>query len=168
MKNNFQVTAISGGEFDRLFNLDKSGLEEMGAIRMTADKKPGFPCRVSLEDVEAGEEVILLPYQHHKTNSPYQASGPIFVRKNTKASSLAVNELPQFLNHRLLSLRGYDKEGIMLVADVTKGDVLREKLDKMLQDPDMSYLHIHNAKQGCFLCVVERGEGNNNRKSLIS
>lgn len=162
MKNNFQVKAIRGGEFDRLFTLNQSALEEMGAIRMTADKKPGFPCRVSLEDVEAGEEVILLPYQHHKTNSPYQASGPIFVRKNARATSLAVNELPLLLNHRLLSLRGYDKEGIMLVADVTKGDVLREKLDKMLQDPDINYLHIHNAKQGCFLCVVERGEGNNN------
>jgi hypothetical protein len=41
---------------------------------MTVDEFPGFPCRVSLQDAEIGEEVILLPYQHHKTNSPYQAN----------------------------------------------------------------------------------------------
>ncbi len=156
MKNNFQVKAIRGGEFDRLFTLDKPALEEMGAIRMTVDKQPGFPCRVSLEEAEVGEEVMLLPYQHHKTYSPYQATGPIFVRKNAKTTSLAVNEIPVFFNHRLLSLRGYNTSGIMKVASVTKGDVLREELDQMLKDPDINYIHIHNARQGCFLCVVER------------
>jgi len=78
---NFKIKSLESSEFLSLFDLDNPALEKMGAIRMIVDEFPGFPCRVSLEDAEIGEEVILLSYQHHQTNSPYQASGPIFVRK---------------------------------------------------------------------------------------
>ena len=91
---NFKIKSLDDKEFSGLFSLENLELEKIGAVRMTVDKFPGFPCRISLEDAEIGEEVILLPYQHHKTNSPYQASGPIFVRKNAKTSTLDINEIP--------------------------------------------------------------------------
>lgn len=123
---------------------------------MTVDECPGFPCRVSLEDAKIGEEVILLPYQHHKTNSPYQASGPIFVRKIAKTSSLDINEIPKMLTHRLLSLRGYDRNGIMKEASVTEGNFLKEQIMKIFENKEIVYIHIHNAKPGCYNCLVER------------
>lgn len=136
--------------------MDNSELEKIGAIRMTVDKKPGYPCRVSLEDAEIGEEVILLTYQHHKTNSPYQSNGPIFVRKIAKTATLDINEIPKMLNHRLLSVRGFDKKGIMKEATVTEGHTLREMLNKIFDNQEISYVHIHNAKPGCYNCVAER------------
>ena len=156
MPKNFQFRSLEDKEFTDLFHLADAELEKIGAIRMTVDSNPGFPCRVSLEDAEVGEEVILLPYQHHKTNSPYQAGGPIFVRKVAKTASLNVNEIPKMLNHRLLSLRAYDEKGIMKEATVTEGNILSEALNKIFDDPQIAYIHIHNAKPGCYNCSVER------------
>jgi Protein of unknown function (DUF1203) len=97
-----------------------------------------------------------LPYQHHKTGSPYQSGGPVFIRKNVRTANLSRNEIPKMLEHRLLSLRGYDQKGMMLDARVEKGLDLREAIAQMFSNPEIAYLHIHNAKPGCYNCLVER------------
>lgn len=153
---NFRIKALDDREFVALFNLGNSELEKIGAVKMIVDEFPGFPCRVSLEDAEIGEEVILLPYQHHKTNSPYQSSGPIFVRKIAKSSIYEINEIPKMFNHRLLSLRGYDKNAIMKDASVIEGNKLKEQIFKIFENDDIQYIHIHNARPGCYNCLVER------------
>lgn len=153
---NFRIKALDEREFVALFNLSNSELEKIGAVKMIVDEFPGFPCRVSLEDAEIGEEVILLPYQHHKTNSPYQSSGPIFVRKIAKSSIYEINEIPKMFNHRLLSLRGYDKNAIMKDASVVEGNSLKAQIFKIFENEDIHYIHIHNAKPGCYNCLVER------------
>lgn len=153
---NFRIKALDDREFLALFNLGNSELEKIGAVKMIVDEFPGFPCRVSLEDAEIGEEVILLPYQHHKTNSPYQSSGPIFVRKIAKSSIYEINEIPKMFNHRLLSLRGYDKNAIMKDASVIEGNNLKAQIFKIFENDDIQYIHIHNAKPGCYNCLVER------------
>jgi hypothetical protein len=156
MTMNFKLKSLQDTEFSNLFDLDNLELEKIGAVRMTVDEFPGFPCRVSLQDAEIGEEVILLPYQHHKTHSPYQANGPIFVRKIAKTANLEANEIPKMFNHRLLSLRGFDKNGIMKDASVTEGQNLKEQIVQIFENDDINYIHVHNAKPGCYNCVVER------------
>ena len=156
MTHNFQIKALPGAEFASLFELDNQELEEKGAMRMTVDKKLAFPCRVSLEDGEIGDEVILLAYQHHKTNSPYQSRGPIFVKKNAATAMPAVNEIPKLLLHRLLSIRKYDKNGMMKASLVTEGKFLREVLMESFNNQEIDYVHIHNAKPGCYMCEVIR------------
>lgn len=156
MTTNFKLKSLTDTEFANIFELDNLELEKIGAIRMTVDEFPGFPCRVSLQDAEIGEEVILLPYQYHKTNSPYQSNGPIFVRKIAKTAILDTNEIPKMFNHRLLSLRGYDKKGIMKDASVMEGQNLREQIIQTFENEEINYIHIHNAKPGCYNCVVER------------
>jgi len=152
----FRVKALDDKEFAHLFALADAELEKIGAQRMTVDEYPGFPCRVSLQDAEMGEEVILLPYQHHKTGSPYQASGPIFVRKGARTAVLHINEVPKMLYHRLLSLRGYDQNGILKKATVTEGQFLAEQIKEFFKKDEVNYIHVHNAKPGCYNCVVER------------
>ncbi|MGZ8515778.1 MAG: DUF1203 domain-containing protein, partial [Chitinophagaceae bacterium] len=92
--NIFQIKSLTDIEFADLFDLSDQELENMGAARIIVDKKQAFPCRVSLEDAEPGEEVILLSYEHHKTNSPYRSSGPIYIRKNAITAIPGVNEIP--------------------------------------------------------------------------
>jgi hypothetical protein len=156
MKTDFKIKSLHHSKFLDYFELDALELEKIGAIRMTVDKFPGFPCRISLEDAEIGEEVILLPYQHHKTNSPYQSSGPIFIRKRTNTPSFENNEIPKIFKNRLLSLRGYDKNGMMKEAAVTEGNVITEQIAKFFENENIAYIHIHNAKPGCYSCLVER------------
>jgi hypothetical protein len=154
--NKFQLKALDKTLFEHLFTLSEDELRKKGVMKIIADECPGFPCRVSLEDAKIGEEVILLNYEHHSVNTPYKASGPIFIRHAAKTAVLKTNEIPPMFTHRLLSLRGYNNSAIMVFADVTSGENLKEKLHAMFDNKSVEYIHIHNAKPGCFNCVVER------------
>lgn len=54
----FQIVWLSPPSFAALFTMDDAERQSRRAVRMLADRKPGFPCRVSLSDAEVGEEVI--------------------------------------------------------------------------------------------------------------
>jgi hypothetical protein len=155
--NNLQIKAIPYYEFAHLFVANEAELKNIGAVKMIVDEFPGFPCRVSLQDATIGEEIILLPFHHHKTDSPYQAIGPIFIRKNAIEAILGLNEIPIMLLHRLLSLRCYTKQGIMIQATVVEGKIVSDTLHELFTNKEIAYVHIHNAKPGCYNCVVERG-----------
>lgn len=131
-------------------------MEEIGARRMTVDANPGFPCRVSLVDAEVGETVLLLPFVHHDVASPYRASGPIFIRQSAVTARLAPGEVPAMLRHRLLSLRAYDHDATMIGADVVEGAVLEDAISRLFSDERAAYLHVHNARPGCYNCSVLR------------
>src|SRR5690348_1908531 len=109
MKMNFRIVGLPLEEFQPLFSLRDQELAQKGARRMTVDAKPGFPCRVSLEDAAIGEKVILIPFVHHDVDSPYRASGPIFVREDAIEADLRVGEIPGLVSSRTMSVRAYDK-----------------------------------------------------------
>jgi len=123
---------------------------------MTVDEHPGFPCRVSLADAAVGETVLLVAYTHHDVPSPYRASGPIFVRRNATMATPAVDEIPAMFRHRLLSLRGYDASAMLVGADVVNGSDLEAAIRHFFASESVSYLHIHNARPGCYNCRVAR------------
>jgi len=152
----FQIIALNHELFEPMFNFSDTELAEIGGIRMVVDENPGFPCRVSLEDGKIGEEVILIPFEFHQTKSPYQAKGPIFIRKGVKQCILKKNEIPKMLSHRLLSFRGYNKIGIMKTAMTNEGENTKEIIEKIFIDPEINYVHIHNSSPGCFNCEVRR------------
>ncbi|MEO1514806.1 MAG: DUF1203 domain-containing protein [Bacteroidota bacterium] len=156
MQCNFQVLALDATSFAPLFQLTDAELAERGMRRQTVDQKPGYPCRVSLQDADLGEKVILLPYAHHTTKAPYRASGPIYVRKDVPQATLPPNELPRMLSHRLLSIRAYDANGMMIQAKVEKGDQLRPLIQQLLQQQAVHHLDVHNAGPGCYNCRIER------------
>ena len=153
---NFRVEALEPELFRPLFDLDDAALESRSVKRYTVDGKPGFPCRVSLADAEIGEEVLLLSFAHHDVDSPYRGDGPILVRRYAAVPMLGINELPQHLEQRTLSLRGYDSEGMMVDAMVTPGSELDGCIRTLLDQPEVVYVHVHNADRGCFLCCIRR------------
>src|SRR5206468_11556117 len=64
MTNCFRIVGLPLAKFTPLFSLSESELAQKHARRLIVDAKPGFPCRVSLEDAELGERVILVPFVH--------------------------------------------------------------------------------------------------------
>lgn len=156
MSTSFQIHALPLEQFSSMFDLSDEELSKQDARRLIVDGKPGYPCRVSLSDAEIGEKVILFPYTHHDVDSPYQAAGPIIVRENAANAQLAVNEIPEMLKVRLLSLRAYDANGMLVVAEVVDGKDLEKHFQQCFSDEKVSYIHVHNAKPGCFNCTVER------------
>lgn len=152
----FKVVALPAEDFGDLLAMPDVELRANRGRRMVVDHKPGFPCRVSLVDAEIGEEVILVDYTHHDADSPYRASGPIFVRAKAETARPDVNEIPEMLSTRLLSVRAYDDRGMMRDAEIVEGADLAGHIRASFADDRVAYLHLHNARPGCFNCRVER------------
>ena len=153
---NFQISGLPLDRFAPLFALSDEELARHDAVRVTADRAPGFPCRVSLQDAEIGERLILLNYEHLPVSSPYRSRHAIYVRESATEARLEVNEVPAQLRSRLLSLRAFDDRGMMKGADVVPGTAIERAIEQLLQDPAVHYLHIHNAKPGCYAARVDR------------
>jgi Protein of unknown function (DUF1203) len=151
----FRFSGISPEPFAALFALSNEELAARGMTRVTADSHPGYPCRVSLEDAQIGEPLILLPFDHQPAHSPYKSSGPIFVREKAQ-HAYDDTALPAVLNGRLLSLRGYDANDCIVEADVVEGDEVEAALTRMFANAGVAYVHIHNAKRGRYSCRVDR------------
>jgi hypothetical protein len=156
MQTNFRIGGLSAAQFAPLFAMNAGQLAKRGARRMRVDAKPGFPCRVSLTDADIGETVILLPFVHHEVASPYRATGPIFVRENAAEADLPISEIPELVSIRTLSVRAYDKNSMMIDSAVVPGSGIKAHIEKLFADPDIAYLHLHNAAAGCYSCKVER------------
>lgn len=152
----FQISALSPAPFEELFKLDDAALAARGVKRSIVDKKPGVPCRVSLADADPGEVVILVPYRHQPADSPYQASGPIFVRQIAAQAFVAPETVPEVLRSRLLSVRAYDRNDLMMNADIVDGRELERLVDRLLSDAGARYLHVHFARPGCYACRIDR------------
>ena len=152
---NFRYLGLPVAPFAELFGLNEPERAERGIRRVVADEKPGFPCRVTLEDAEPGERLLLLPFEHQPAHSPYRAAGPIFVREG-QASTYDATEPPPVLKTRLLSARAYGEDGMMVDAEVAEGREIEPLLERLFAHPDTSYVHLHYARRGCYACRVER------------
>jgi len=151
----FRITGLPADQFADLFSLSDQELAARGAVRRIADAKPGYPCRVSLTDAEPGQEVILTHFEHHAVDSPFRASHAIYVRKGEKTYE-AVDQVPEQLRLRLLSVRAFDEKGMLVGADVVDGRELEGVVDRLLGDDRADYLHVHYAKPGCYAARIER------------
>jgi hypothetical protein len=77
----FRITGLPVDRFVPLFGLPDDELARHRAVRRVCDSRPGFPCRVSLEDAIPGESVLLVNYEHLPVDSPYRSSHAIYVRE---------------------------------------------------------------------------------------
>ena len=152
----FQISALSASNFSHLVGLDDESLAEHAARRMQADMNPGYPCRVTLEDADIGESVLLLNYEHLPVATPYRAAHAIFVREGATTCPPIVNQIPEQLRIRLLSIRAFDADGMMVDADVVHGTESEPVIERLLGHQRVDYLHIHNAKPGCYAARVDR------------
>lgn len=152
----FQIHALPAEPFAPLFALSDEALRGRGIRRVVADGRPVYPCRVSLQDAGEGETLLLLPHEHHVVDTPYRASGPIYVREAATLAQPGVDDVPALLRTRLLSLRAYDARGMMAWADVVEGAEVEACIAQLFAIERVAYLHIHYAKPGCYACRVER------------
>lgn len=152
----YVIRGIDPAPFAPLFGLSDAALAEQGVIRMRVDSMPGFPCRVTLEDAEPGEAVLLLNHAHLPVDTPYRSRHAIFVREGAERAAVFTDTVPLQLSRRLLSVRAFDADGMMTDADVVEGSALEPLIERFMAAPQTAYLHVHNAKRGCFAARVDR------------
>ena len=152
----FQISALPISSFEPLFALSDAELAMRNARSVVADGRPVYPCRVSLQDASDGERLLLLPYAHHAVETPYRAAGPIYVREGAKQAMPMAGEIPELQRRRVLSLRAYDADGMMVWAEVAPGTETEQVLERLFAISRTSYVHIHYAQPGCYACRVDR------------
>jgi hypothetical protein len=154
----YRIEALPLEPFTAYFAMTDAELAEVGARRWVADAPGRAPCRVSLQDADAGEALVLVNHAHlTDPASPYRASGPIFVRETAVRAEPAA-EAPEMLRKRPLSLRVYDRRNIMIDGQVIEGADLDDRLAEWFQNPAVEQAHIHFAPRGCYLARAVRQE----------
>ncbi len=153
----FRVTGLSPEPFRHLYGLSDQELARHGVKRCVADVAPGFPDRIEMRDAELGETLLLLNHLCQPAPTPYRASHAIFVREGAERTYDRVDEIPPVMRTRLLSLRAYDCEGMMLDAEVIDGQYVEAVIERLLGSAAVAYIHAHNAKRGCYSGRIERG-----------
>jgi hypothetical protein len=151
----FRITGLPPDLFRPLFVLSDAALRQRGARRVLADDAR-LPCRVSLAHADIGDELLLLNYEHQPANTPYRSTHAIYVRKVADRAFDAVDSVPDVLSSRLLAIRAFDASHMMIDAEVSEGVVAAQMFQRFLMNPNTSYLHVHNARRGCYAARVER------------
>jgi hypothetical protein len=152
----FKISGLPLQSFAGLLQMDADQLQAAGVIDLRVEDEHTWPCRVTLQDAVPGERVLLMNYRHQPAQSPYAASGPIVVRREATDTRVAVNEIPEQQRTRLLSVRAYDARHWIVGAEVTPGTAIEPIIDGFFADPRVAYLHLHNARFGCYSARVDR------------
>ena len=150
----YRISGLDPAPYKPLFELSDDDLAKLGIVRMTVTQKPSFPCRISLVDRDIGEEVLLLNHVSHDASNPYRAAHAIFVADAEQAEF--VDELPPVFQTRILSLRGFDKDGMMADAVLAQPGEAEGAIRKLFENPKIETIHAHNAVRGCFSAKIER------------
>ena len=151
----YRIKGLEPAAFAHLFELDDAELEAKGMARMTVDN-PNFPCRIALRDCELGDEVILLNHVSHVGNNPYRASHAIFVSKSATEPAEYIDTVPPALDRRILSLRAFDAQGMMVEAALAQPGEADPVIRKLLGNPAAIHIDAHNAIRGCFAARIDR------------
>lgn len=151
----YVIQGLSPDRFAPLFKLDNAALAVIHARRVTATSDRGFPCRISLDDAQAGEELILLHHISHDVATPYRSAHAIYVRPGVDTARYR-DELPPVFAGRPLALRAFDAAGMLQTARLAGPGEVDGAIRDLFADEAIAYIDAHNAAHGCFAARIER------------
>jgi hypothetical protein len=151
----YRIEGLPLDNFAHLFAMNNTELATHNALRVTATG-PGYPCRISLEDADAGEQLILLNYTSHDVATPYRSTYAIYVRENAKEIAPLIDVTPPVFTGRPLGLRAFDAGGMLKNAALALPGQADIKIRELFADDNIAYIHAHNAAHGCFSARIDR------------
>lgn len=152
----FRITGLSPEPFRHLFGLSAEELERYGAKRYVADATSAYPDRIEIRDAQPGESLLLLNYTHQPADTPYQAKFAIFVREGAETAYDRIGEVPQAMRRRMISLRGFDADHMLVKAELADGKVLEGSVEGLFANPRIAYIQAHYAAPGCYAARIDR------------
>ena len=151
----FRISGVAPQKVSHLFGLSDEELEKHCAKRVTVNGH-GFPERIEMRDAQPGEVLLLVNYEHQPADTPYRSRHAIYVREGATDAYTSIDTIPNVLATRLLSLRAFNANHMMVEADVVEGASAAEAIERMFANPRVEYLHAHYAKPGCFAAQIVR------------
>jgi hypothetical protein len=152
----YRIEGLDPAPFAPLFALSDAELEEQQARRVTADGRPAFPCRATLEDAAEGETLILVNHVSHDVAGPFRSSFAIYVSQSAERAAVFRNTLPPVFATRTLTLRAIDREGMLTDAELVPGAEADAAIRRLFADPGIAEIHAHYAAPGCFAAKIVR------------
>ena len=152
----YRITGLSPEPFRPLFGLSDAELEQRGAQRWTAKPGSGLPDRVEMRDALPGETLLLVNYEHQPAATPYRSSHAIFIREGASTAYDRADEIPAGMRSRMLSLRAFDREHLMVDAELVEGREAEAAIGRLFARADAEYIHAHYATRGCYAGRIER------------
>ena len=153
----FRIQGLSPAPFADLYGLSEADLAARGVIRYVADGNTHYPDRIEMRHIALGEAALLINHVCQPAATPYRATHAIFVREGATQPFDEIDVVPEVFRPRLLSLRAYDERGMIIDADVVEGAAVEGLIERLLDNPDVSYVHAHNARRGCYSGLITRG-----------
>jgi len=150
----YRIEGLEREPFEPLFAMSDAELAERRALRTIACG-PGYPCRISLEEAEVGEPLVLVNHVSNEAETPFRASHAIYVRKDAPRGCYT-DEVPAIFASRTLGLRGFDRDGMLRGALIAGPGESDAKIRELFERPEIAEIHAHTAALGCFLAKVER------------
>ena len=152
----YKITGLNREPFMALFEMNETELAAQGAMRVTAAADKGWPCRISLEDAKAGEEVILVNHVSHDVATPYRSAYAIYIRNGVADGAEYVDQTPPVFEGRPMAFRAFDTDGMLRAAALAMPGQSDAKIRELLESENIAYIHAHNAAYGCFSARIER------------
>ena len=150
----YKITGLDPANYAHLTQLTDAQLADQNIVRMAADNYPGYPCRVTLDDAQPGETLLLLNHISHH-DGPYHASHAIFVTEGVGEAAHYVDQVPPALDRRLLSLRAFERGGMMADAAIVQPGEADWAIRRLLDNPAVDHIDAHNATRGCFAARID-------------
>ena len=153
----YRIAGLDPAPFAHLIGADDATLAKHRACRVMVKSKPGYPCRVTLEDAEPGENLILIHHVSHDTETPYRSAYAIYVRESAAwGPAEYIDRIPPVLDHRPIAFRAFDQAGMLRTAALAVNGGAEATIRGLLEDEEIAYIDAHNAAYGCFAARVER------------
>jgi hypothetical protein len=152
----YRISGLDPADFAALRGADEATLAAYNAVRVVAANKPGYPCRITLQDAEPGESLILLHHVTHDVATPYRSAYAIYVREAAEQAASYVDELPPVFANRPLAFRAFDATGMLRNAALAAPGDADATIRNLFEEPQIAYIDAHNAAHGCFAARVER------------
>ncbi len=152
----FRITGLSPEPFRPLYGLSDEALAAKGIRAVIAEADSGFPDRIEMREGQVGERFLLLNHLCQPADTPYRATHAIYVRDGAEQTYDRIGEVPEVMRRRLLSLRGYDEDGMIVDADVVEGHEIEGLIERLFANPEVAYIHAHNAGRGCYSGRIDR------------
>jgi hypothetical protein len=153
----FRLRGLDPAPFQPLFGASEAALAAAGAVRVRVRAGLAAPDRVSLCDIPAGRDALLINHEHQGGDTPYRARHAIYIEEGASQAFDAVDTLPPALQGRQLSLRAFSATHWLLDAALAVGDdSLKAAISRLFDKPSVAYLQLHFAAPGCYAARVER------------
>ncbi len=152
----FRIIGLSADPFRHLYGLSDDELAKRGVRRYVADEATAYTDRIEMRNARPGEAVLLLNHVSQTADTPYRASHAIYVLEGAEQTFVGDNDVPEVMRAYPQSLRAFDATGMLVEADLAFDDEIRPTVERLFENPRTSYIHAHNAKQGCYAGRIER------------